>query len=218
MRRNELGRWALVTVVAVLALGVWRAGANNNAMAPQPPVIALVNLESVVNKLDEVDARKADLDRFATERQQKITELQKKFEELRTTLQILPKDSPEAKQAVEDLLRLQMTAEFENKLSGELLDQKKGEIQAELFEKTRDAVDRIARQRGYNLVLSHDGDIEILRGQEIQVQRQLANRRILFADQSLDISAEVLQMMNNEWRALGGAAAAPAGGARPSGR
>ncbi len=203
MRDSSFFRVAAIVFLAVLAGGVWKAGANNNLNAPAgPPVVALVNLERVLNNLDELQARNAELQAWVDERQKTIRELEAQVKDKVTRLQILPPDSPEYARLQEEALRTRVDAEFQAKFRDEMLSRKQGQVNRALFDKVRDGLRRFSEQRGYNLVLSHDGDIEIL-GEEgnLAVTRQIAARRILYTDPSLDVSDELLQFLNNEWKA-----------------
>lgn len=214
--RNR-GLWpilAAATAAAALPFA-WRAVANNAMMAaPVPPNVAVVNLESVINNLEELQTRQSELTSYRDQLVKKVGELETSADTLTSQLKVLPQNAPEFRKAQEDLARKQFEIRFERELAEELMARRRGDIQRELFNKVAEASRRLAQQRGFQLVLSNDSVVDILEGPESQVVRQVASRRIIYADQTLDISGELVAMMNNEWRA----AAKPAGGVQPGGQ
>lgn len=205
MKSDTLFRFTALALLAILALGAWRVGANQMGHSQMaPPIVAVVDLERIVNNLDELTARQADLNNWITERQSAFDRVKQQFESARQKLEILPIGSDDAEQAREDLLRLQIELKLQQELSQEGVDQRKAIVHRDLFNKVSDAVERLARKNSYHLVLSNDSEPPLILGTESQVQRQIAGRRVLFADGALDITDELLQMMNNEWQAGAG--------------
>lgn len=217
MRSNGFVAWTAGAALVLAAAGAWRAVARNEMLAPAgPPVVAVLNLERVLNNLDELGARQSERQALIDQRRAMVEKLQRDLDQAKTDLNILPKNSPDYQKKLEEALLTQATLEFQQKLATQLLDNKTAEISKNLFEKIRDATARLAKQRGYNLVLSNDSESPIELGDVTAVTRQLAMRKIMYADPSLDISDDVLQLMNNEWKAGGGAA--PAAQAAPGGK
>lgn len=200
MRTSNL--WPSFALVALItcAFLAWRAGAQSAPSAPTPPTVAMVNLEKVINNLEELATRNAEVTALREELQKGVDAKGAELSKMGDSLKILQPNSPEHKKTQQEALRKRVEIEVDGKIAEQLLDQKKAEVHRGLFIKIQDAVNRLAKQRGYALVLSHDGEIDIIEGQEGQVTRQIAMRRILYADKSLDVSDELLGMMNNEWR------------------
>ncbi len=205
MKSDKLFRFTTLALLAMLALGAWCVGANQMGHSQMaPPVVAVVNLERIVNNLDELTARQAELNNWIVERQTAFDRVKQQFEAARQKLEILPTQGAEVEQAREELLRLQIELKLQQELSQEGVDQRKALVHRDLFDKVSDAVERLAQKNSYHLVLSNDSEPPLILGTEAQVQRQIAGRRVLYADGVLDITDELLQMMNNEWQAGAG--------------
>lgn len=205
MQKQDMWRAILAVAAIALVIGAWKAGANNAMLAPdKPPVIALVNLERVLQNLEELDARGEELDAFRNERVQRLEEINRNLQDATTRLEILAQGTPDYARQEEQVAMLQMTLRFQSEVAQERIDRRKGELHTQMFNKVLDAVNRMAKQRNIDLVLSHDGEISIAPGGEAQVTRQIAMRRILYAGNAIEVSDEVLQLMNNEWRAGAG--------------
>lgn len=210
------GLWPVLAVglAASTLLFTWRAGANNAMLAaPLPPNIALINLESVINNLEELQTRNTELGAYRDELVKKVEDLTKDAETLANQLKILPSGSPDFTATQLNYIRRQNEIKFEQEIAQELMARRRGDVQRELYAKVADAAKRLAQQRGFQLIVSDDSQVPLVEGPEAQVVRQVATRRIVFADPSLDISSELVAMMNNEWRA-----AAKPGGVQPGGQ
>jgi len=200
--------WQTMTAVAVAlgVIGLWQAAvAQNGSAPPEPTIVALVNLERLVQDLDERAAREEELQGYFKELQTKLDEMAADIRRKQEELQIYQPGSPEAKEARLALLRLEMRARQEQQISEALLGQRTAEMQVEIFDKIRAAIARLAERRGYQLVLSHDGQVELTARDRDSVQKAIAARRVLWAENQLDITEELLRTMNNEWAAGGGA-------------
>lgn len=201
MRTSTLWPALVVAAASTLAFFAWRAGAQSAAPAPKAPTVALVNLERLLNNLDELQTRRAEVEAMRAELQKGIDSKGADLEKIGNALKILPAGTPDYKAKQQEAVRKRVEMEVDTKIAEQLMDQKRAEIQKALFLKIQDAVSRMAKQRGYALVFSHDGEVEVVDGQEAQITRQIAVRRILYAEKELDISEELLTMMNNEWKA-----------------
>ncbi len=189
---------ALLALALGASLGI-RAGAQSAGASPGP--VAVVDLERVINNLDERVARENELKDFIAQRQAVIDQKQQKLKQLQDELNLLPEDAQARQSKAEEVVRARIDFESEQRILEQLLQVKRGEIFKVLFEHVLDAVQRMAQARGYRLVLSNDANATLQSGTDQQLQIQMVSRRVLFADSSLDISDDVVQMLNNEWAA-----------------
>lgn len=191
--------------VALGVIGLWQAAvAQNQLAAREPTVVALVNLERLVNGLDERASREGELQTYFEELQTKLDEISEQINQKQEELQIFQPGSPEAQETRLELLRLEMRARGEQQISEALLQQRTAEMQVDIFDKIRETIQRLAERRGYELVLSHDGEVQLQSRDIESVQKAIAQRRVLWAKDALDITDELMRMMNNEWAAGGG--------------
>jgi|GEM_PF-1590843 len=196
-------------VIAVtLAAAAFHAGSAQNGSLPDP-IVATVSIADVINGLDEIEARQRQLQSFIEERDQMIVGLEQRFNGVKSEFDLLPSGA-EKRAKAEDLERLRAQIRIESELAKVLIDRRRGEIFAELFAKIDAAVEQLARQRGYTIVLTTDEQAEIPSNPtEQQARAAIYGRRVMFASGEIDITGELVELMNNQWRTGRGGAGAP---------
>lgn len=193
---------AIITTLGVLGFAA-RAVSTSLAKPPVPPVIAVVDLQAVVAGLDE--------------RTNKDAEFQNKGKELQGALDKKKKDWEDTKSQVEattdkiQRLNLQKKAylqeqelKFETEFSQQQLDLLYGDLLRDLHGKITVAVTKLAKQNGYTMVLASDEAASIPSGGRTEVTRAIGMKRMLYVEDSHDITQEVITLMNNEFVAGGG--------------
>ena len=163
--------------------------------------IATINVANVINGLDERQARERELQSFITQRSSKLEDLQKQFEIAKGEFDLLPREGAARRNKAEDLERLRMQIRFESELADALFNARRGEIFAALFEKIDATVAEMARSNGYTLVLSDDQESMAPSNPTEQAARAaIYGRRIMYSDGAVDITDELVQLMNNQWK------------------
>ena len=197
-RIRMYGVFALVMVLTVSALQAFSVA---NRQLPTP-TIATINLASVINGLEEIKAREKELESFIRERTTKLQDLEKRFEISKGEFDILsPRDSAARRSKAEDLERLRMQIRFESELADALINARRGEIFGALFEKIDATVAELARSNGYTMVFSDDQDSMTPNNPTEQAARAaIYGRRVMYADNAVDITDELVQLMNNQWK------------------
>ena len=66
-----------------------------------------------------------------------------------------------------------------------------------IYLKIKEEIARVALERGYHVVMVDDSRAPLVAGAEADVRRQIAARRLLFIDQQLDITDDMIAIMNN---------------------
>lgn len=203
MKKNgfwRLAPWCALVVLAVVGL---RNGASGQAgSAPRPALVALVDLQKVINGLAEREYREKELNSIIAERQARLKELGDQYEAGKAELEILASGSNDYNQKAEELLRLEQLIRFEDEFAQTLLNQKRGEVFAGLFNKVIASSNELAVQQGYDLILSNDSAATVpARQGESAVRSAMVGRRVLYAADWVDVSAELLRFMNNQWNA-----------------
>ena len=98
--------------------------------------------------------------------------------------------------------KLEAQIEVNKKLYKGLADLQKGEMFRTLYESATAAVQRVAKLDGYQLVLLDDREIKFEADlSPAQVGPVIQNKRILFAEDAIDITERVLTDMNNAFNA-----------------
>ncbi len=164
-------------------------------------MVATINITSVINGLDEIEARQNQLKTFIAERSNMIDGLNKEFEIAKSEFDLLPSEGSARRGKAEVLERFRMQIRFESELADALINNRRGEIFAGLFDKIDASVSELATSRGYTLVLSDDQESGAPSNPtEQQARAAIYGRRVMFADGSVDITDELIEMMNNQWK------------------
>ncbi len=188
-----------LAIALVLAGAAFQAGSQANGNLPEP-IVATITVAEVINGLDEINDRQAQLEAFIRDRDQKIRDLEQRFESVRSEFDLLP-SGPEKRSKAEDLERLRAQIQVESELAKVLVDRRRGEIFAELFRKISRSVSELSRQRGYTLVLASDAESGIpANPTEQQARAAIYGQRVMFAASAIDITDELVSKMNNDYR------------------
>jgi len=201
MSRNGFWRFAALLAVALSGVIALSASAQEGPTSKEPPVVVAVDLERVINGLDELSAMEQDLQQFGEERRQRIRELQNQFEEAQTELQVLAPGDQAFRDKAEEVARLRVLLNAEQEFAEQQVSIRRGEIFSTLFDKVKRTIDEMAAQRGFDLVLNNDSQVQVQGLNESQVVRQISSLKFLHAADRLDITEELITRMNNEWRA-----------------
>jgi len=200
MRQTGWFKWILAAVVAAASLA-WLAEVNHAAQPGPGPTVVVVNLERLFANLEERESQESNIQAFIEEQNKKIEDIDARRQAVQEELQLLPEGAPEEAELLEELVRLQVDLRFQNEFSERLIDRRRARAFAELFEKVRDAASRLAERNGYDLVLSNDAGAAVPDSGEAQVRAALVSRRVLFSAPSLDVTDDLVRLMNNEWAA-----------------
>lgn len=167
--------------------------------------VAVVDVAKILSGMDQVKTQKAKLQVDFEAKQKSLEDMQKKIKDLSEQVKAAKEDSPEKRQLAFD----QIKAEAELKMTGDLYQRMVNLRQGDLFKdayKAMDAaIDSVARATGYQLVLRNDADVTLpanISGSDMETF--IANQRVFYADSSVDITDQVVQLLNNEFKAGGG--------------
>lgn len=175
---------------------------NALARAAQPTPIAVMNVNRVLERLNEKIDRERELKAYFDTLENRVNELGRQAEQKKAELDVLPRDDAAFKATREELVRLTIQRRTEEELSQALAEERRKQMQLELFQKIANATEAYARREGYKIVISDDSDAEIPpTANAQQVTAAILSRKLLFADSSIDISEAVASVMNNEYRA-----------------
>lgn len=200
---------SLVFVVILVSFATsWKADAERYA-AMSPTVVATVNLSTVMNGLSE----RADLSAELAAKVQVIqAEDKRRTEELQArAMELDDVVAPERLAALQDeldLLLLQRGAW--QQFSQQEIDIDRSLMLEGIFQSMKESALELAEIEGIDLILietSEDGiqiapDARVSREQ--QVAEQISSRRVLWREQAIDISDELIIRMNNDYAASTG--------------
>lgn len=197
----SLSVWAcLVAPAAVVTLG----GGTAVLAAGGPTRVGVIDLNKVLDLLDEKVERERQLEGFLKGLEDGVNTLAKQLKQARDELDILPKNGAAFVAKREEVLKLTARVQGEAQAAKILAEDKKKTMQIDLYEKIADSTRDFARRNGYDLILVDDSKEKIpADASPQQAQAAMINRRILFAGADIDVSEQVAQQMNNEFKATG---------------
>ena len=192
-------------VVALAGVALVLAWSQGRAQGPPPDSkYAVVDAERVVDTCQQ----SVDTKRMISERGDR---LQKQFESRRQAIHTkqadfteLHPDSPEAYKLQEELDRLQVEFETVQKIEqGELLRERNLGV-AETYRQLMATIKQVAESRGLDIVLFQDRFDP--KNPPKKIIERMGPRRVLYARKYLDLTDEVLRVMNEAYAQRGGAA------------
>ncbi len=194
----------ILVVTAGLAATSVTALSNRTAtsLAAAPTAVAVVDMQAAINKSAEIKAKNEALKTRADARMAELDKAKKELENLVESTKVLGVGSPEEVKARAEAIVKRATLEAQFQAYKQLTEIESGDILVDIHAKVIAAVDAIAKREGYQLVLADDRAIVPPKGRPVEeVGSAINQRRVLFADPSLDITERVLTLMNNEYEA-----------------
>lgn len=197
------------------------AFAGRAAMPPSAPVIAVLDLEEALNGMNERTDKEAALKAQVDEAKKRLETMESDFKEEQERVKQMP-TSPTKDSSLKGLRERAVRYEFEKQYNEKLFIESKADMLRDLYLKMSLAAGDMAKASGWTMVLASDQKAQIPRADFEGVQRAITLKRMLYVDPQMDVTADLITRMNNEYAAGGkGAAVAPAtpppakGGSRP---
>lgn len=188
----------LVAAVVLLVVGLAGAGAT---LQGQPTAVAVVNMERVFDSLrekTEIEAQmRARAERLNREQEQRHRNIQ----QLRQDLEVLAPGSEAYTQKEAEMREAVMAFRLWTELEHQQLEIDRGLHLEGLYRRTLEGIRETASERGYDLVLYKESPLQLQGGDPAEVQQQIALRKVLYANDSIDITDDVVQRMNNQHEA-----------------
>jgi Skp family chaperone for outer membrane proteins len=209
MRSNPA---ALLAVLALLALsGVEGAAspalAQQNAV-PKPPAdpaqaafkLGVVNLKTCFEreKYERIKEVDEDLKKKAEEFKKRLEDIQKKLVTLKEQIEQLPRESALRAERLRDFKRAETDLKFEQEFGRAMYLDFYNDRKIEVYNHIRKAVDVVGKAGNYDLVLRVDSPMLEESDPESPTQR-INSRVVLFHNQGVDITEEVLKILNAEY-------------------
>lgn len=190
---------ALILALVVVCL----IGAQTQAvrtMFAQPTAVATLDIVRCFNSLNERDgleaALNADIQRMIDEN----AELEQRVKMMEADLQDYERGSDKFKELQGELLELSVNYAAEVRFVQLHEERGRAEIVLGLYNSIRDAARQMAESRGINVVFVDDTKVPIQPGNQQEITRQISARRMVHVDPAIDITDELIEMMNREYQ------------------
>lgn len=194
--------WMFGGVVAGLMGLAVLAGWGMGRHQAEPTRVAIVDMAKLLGGLDEGPAREAELNQRVQMWQAEVDELKREMENYEGDLAEANLTEGQRRDLQMKLYETRALAEAKFEARGQLIEALRGDIYRETYGKVLAAVEAIAEQYGYDLVVLDDRAEQIPPGVPGKSAiRIMQERTVLYASDALDITNLVVTHMNNEYAA-----------------
>lgn len=198
---------SLVVVSLVLTLGLaqW-ASAQGRGGKGRPVAVAVVDVVKVSEALAERRQIEADLQTKADRLKEEDQNRQKKLEQLQKDVEFLAPGTPARDQKTEELERMALELQAWRSFQTNKINRERTLQIENVYRRMLDAVGRVAKENNYDLVLFKETAINFANARPEQVSAVIQVRKVLWSADDLDLTDEIIQRMNNEFKNSTGAA------------
>lgn len=195
---------AILACLSVVGFVGWRAGAESaeTRVMAQPTSVAVVNVMRALNELDELKALNGPLNERGNERQAQLDVLKKEVENLQIELQELPATKRDRRLEIQArIFELNETIKARFNAYQRIIELEKGGILYPLYQKVLAGVEEISTREGYELVLFDNRELQVPQDSQAVVSEAIQQKSILYAAERIDITDQVVQLLNNKFQA-----------------
>ncbi|MDP7070784.1 MAG: OmpH family outer membrane protein [Phycisphaerales bacterium] len=200
MNRYMIRIVALAATTAAVALA-WTAGASKATAVPT--AVATIDLPRVLEALDESAAEVARSQAAGEAFQGELRTRKEDLDGLAADLEDFVPGTPKYAEAERALKK----ASIDIRAFMGLVDLREARTtqraMLRIYNHIRDSAASLAEQEGYGMVILDDSAIPIMENTG-DVLGEISSRRVLFASPTLDISDQLIEYMNTQWRAAHG--------------
>ncbi len=189
-----------VTLVAAIAAALGAGVATSRQAAPT--TVAVVDIDKLSTSLEEFKVPREQFIAKQNAWSEELRGLQTRLTSLTEELELIPEDNTDAR--INKIIQ-RTTIESEIKTKGQLFQQASDLDQAKLFkrmyDKIADGATRIAKRDGVDIMIVDDRIFAIPATNRAAQSQMLESKKILFASETVDLTDELLTMLNNEFSA-----------------
>jgi Skp family chaperone for outer membrane proteins len=214
-------------LAAGVAAAVFAAPGGAPAAAPaapgadsRPPRIAVVDPSRIFNEMKETKALNLRMQDEMVKFKQTLKDKDAEIDRIRKARDDMKPDHPQYEELNNQLLTAQAEAKVWLETQRVTNDQRQKRQTKRMFEKVQAAVAEIANQQKIDLVIA-DNKHSLPEGQKLEqtdiraLEAMILQKDVLYAGERLDISGQVLALLDGRFQPAGAPAAG--GGAAPAG-
>jgi Skp family chaperone for outer membrane proteins len=193
---------ALLVLIAAIA---WQAGASsaNSARPPAAPTaVATIDLVTIFDQLQELKDLETQLEARKVSSQLELDEVNNQLKVIRADLDGMKRGTDEYKNKVKEAMEMTAVINARGEALNQILSIERGNLTRTLYLKVSNAIERISEREGYDVVLFDDSTFIIPEDAQYQdVYRSLVTRSLLYRHSGIDITNQVVSLMNSEYTA-----------------
>lgn len=205
---SQTSRWMPWVAAAGIVAGAGVASAWRQAPAPMaaPAAVGVIRLGTLMDGLTEAKDKQAALEARRLTVVADLRALEQEIQSLQGQISSGTLQGEALFNTAQDMTEKQAFAQARVQAAQSRLDIARGASMRELYEKVVAATDQFAQANGFDLILIDDRSFPLADMQSSTAEHQAAirSRRVLYARESLDVTDQVLTLMNNQYAAGGG--------------
>jgi len=197
--------------VAVVAFGLFAWALTANVNQAQTAVtstngawVGVVDLVRVFNDFEQTKALNAELDRYKSGIASEQQSREEKLSVERQTLQGFAPDSAEYKQRSKAFKKMMIDYQAWLTVEREVLKEEHFRWIERTYRTITDAIAQVAQSKGVQVVLTRE-ELDTSVADATVLQKQILNRKVIYYDQTLDLTDTVLTVINDAFSRAGGA-------------
>lgn len=195
----HITRNLVIVFAALLVIAVGIGGATAaSALQAKPTALAVVDLQRTFENLKQQQQIRADLQTRQEQLRQQQEERRKQVSTLQADLDLLAEGSAAYQQKAAErdkaVIELQVWQEYEARklrIDEQLMIE-------QLFREAQDTIERVAKDNGFDVVLFKNQVVNMQGGQN---QQTLNIRIVAWNSETIDLTDQVIQRLNNEFQA-----------------
>lgn len=200
-KQSSFFKLAGLAMLLIAAL-VWRAEAVASRPPAQPTAIAVVDIVDIINGLTEREVLEAQLNTRMENRQSQLDEVVEELRVLEADIQMLTRGTDEHREKLQEYLEKRAVLDARRKALSEIVSIDMGNVMAGLYVKVEIAIKDISEREGFDIVLLDDSAFPIPENApDPDVYRAIITKSVVYRHDSIDITQQVITLMNNEFSA-----------------
>lgn len=191
--------FVVVGLAGGVLASVWGAAKAADAVRARPAAVAVVDIQSVFESLKEKEKAESDLKTQLDKLAQQENERKKELETLQNDLEILAPNTPAFNEMQELLEQKTMDLQTWHNFQSLKLNRERVVLVENLYRKMIDAIGRVSQQNGYDIVLFKEKPADFRGAKPEALTAMIQVRKVLWSAEELDLTDQVIQLMNNEF-------------------
>jgi Skp family chaperone for outer membrane proteins len=203
--------WRLLMLAAICSLALllaanWQSAVANPAAVRPATSIALIDVNRLIGSLHEVQELGQRLQADFNKRRRELEEIATRIRDIDSDLEMMRDQRSTARiERLGQKFEAEQQLEARRKVLQRLVDLQEGEMTRGIVLKVVASAERLAERDGWDLILFDDRDLLRVPAEGHifgeQMNQLMMARRIAVASDRIDITDQLITMMNNEFKA-----------------
>lgn len=194
--KSLIARRGIVGLAIIIAVLVAPAYALLTTAPARPAVIAFMDLQDVFNKIDMRLEAEKELQEIAASLDAQLKAKTEEVEMLRDNANSYEQESVKYMDAMRASLEAASRMNAFSEFMGYKLDAMMADQRIQVYDKITLEATKFAEQHGIDFIITSDAAIALIAGTDMQIKQQMTTRRIIYANDTLDITQDLIKWIN----------------------